>query len=619
MCGINGVIHKDESKIAESSFERMRDSMEHRGPDDKGAFYNNNVALGHRRLSILDTSINGHQPFVSPDGRYTIVFNGNIYNFKTFKLGLQQKGYKFRSETDTEVLLYLYIEYGAKALNRLNGIFAFAIWDKENQEMFIARDRVGVKPLYYTKQSKYFAFASEPKALFAYGLPKTMAEENLNEWLFFRFIAGDKSLFKDVEKLLPGHYMVLNKSNGYNPEIKRWWKLSDEINKHPEINDPEDWFKNTFYASIQDRMVSDVPVGILLSGGVDSSSVAAAVKNNNFNDIHTFNIGFPGFIDDESQIARATSKRLGFPYHSVEIKGKELEDAYVHATYFHDKPLIHQNDPHILTIARHAKQHVSVLLSGEGADELLGGYVRYKPLAYNSLMDFMKVLFSYIPENFLTNRFKKLKSFYSIANSKDACMWNSSNIYPTDFMRYGLEYAGIPNPYRMNILEEGAELFGNNTLRQVLYLDQHTYLCSLNQRNDNMCMAAAIECREPFMDYRIMAGLGTLDNNWFINNKGVGKYLLRKTMKPYIGDDIVRSRKIGLSIPWAETLKSSPLLSDLWKNMANHEGLKIGILGKLNIKKIKQDCNSGNKSAENLLRHLLMYLLWYDTYLKNPN
>ena len=300
MCGINGVINTTEQPIVNSLFCKMRDSLAHRGPDDKGAFFDQYVALGHRRLSIIDTTSNGHQPFYSADGRYIMVFNGEIYNYKAFKNDLVAKGYTFQSNSDTEVLLYLYIAYGPKMLDRLNGMFAFAIWDRKNEQLFMARDRVGVKPLYYAAQPGYFAFASEPKALFVYGVPKQIEEDNLSEWLFFRYVAGEKTLFKDVYSLLPGHYMYLSKVNQYQPQITRWWNLSEEIRKQPTITHPEQWFRETFYASIQNRMVSDVPVGILLSGGLDSSSVAAAVKANNYESIHTFNVGFAHFKDDES-------------------------------------------------------------------------------------------------------------------------------------------------------------------------------------------------------------------------------------------------------------------------------------------------------------------------------
>jgi asparagine synthase (glutamine-hydrolysing) len=616
MCGINGVINTNLKSVDQNLFLMMRDSLVHRGPDDKGAWFNDYVALGHRRLSIIDTTINGHQPFCSADNRYVLVFNGEIYNYQSFKNELVLKGYNFISNSDTEVLLYLFIEYGPEMLTRLNGMFAFAIWDNQKNELFIARDRVGVKPLYYSKQPDYFAFASEPKALFAYGLDKELEDQNLNEWLFFRYVAGEKTLFKNVNVLLPGHFMVLSKQNGYSSQVHQWWNLSEEINNRPLISKPEEWFRETFYSSINYRMVSDVPVGILLSGGLDSSSVAAAVKANKYDGIHTFNVGFSGFKDDESKVAKEFSQKLGFPFHSLELSGSSIEDGYLRATYVHDEPLIHQNDPHLIAISSYAKQFVSVLLSGEGSDELMGGYIRYRPLSFQKSILPIKILVNFIPDKYLDNRLKKLKKFCSIGNSKQQVLWNASNYYPADYLKYQLDYTGINNPYRMKILDEGATLYGDNTLRQALYLDQHTYLCSLNNRNDRTTMAASIECREPFLDYRLLTGLGSLPNKWLIS-KGVGKYILRKTMSDLLGNEVTQFRKIGFSIPWQETLNASPLLTELWRNLPGHEALKFGILDSLNVKRMMDEYERGDKSLESLLRHLLMFVLWHDTYMNN--
>lgn len=616
MCGINGVINYLNKPVDRGLFFKMRDSLLHRGPDDSGSFFNEFLALGHRRLAILDKSSNGQQPLISRNGRYVIIFNGEIYNFNEFKKELIDKGYRFSTNTDTEVLLYLYMEYGSKVLLRLNGMFAFAIWDNEENQLFIARDRVGVKPLYFSFQPEYFAFASEPKALFEYGVPKRLEIGNLNEWLFFRYVSGNQTLFQGVEELLPGHYMILSKSNNFKPKCIRWWNLSEEIKMHSEITNPDEWFKQTFFSSIRYRMISDVPIGVLLSGGLDSSSIAAAVKNQKFNDIQTFNVGFDNFKDNESNLARNFSKKLGFPFHSVSLSDFDIEKEFISATYANDEPLVHQNDPHLIAISRYAKDYVSVLLSGEGSDELMAGYVRYMPIAYkNSLYPF-RFFFNFLPNSILSNRLLKLKKFLEICSNSKMALWNSSIYYPADFVKFGIESAGISNPYRMKILDEGADLYGNNTLRQAMYLDQHTYLCSLNNRNDRTTMAASIECREPFLDYRLLAGLGKLPNKDFVRS-GVGKYLLRRTMAPLLGNDVTRVRKIGFSIPWSATLNASPTLKSLWDSMPEHEALKIGILSDLNVRELMMQYNRGNIALEGLLRQLLMFVLWHDTYLNN--
>ncbi len=610
MCGINGVLHKNNQPVNEHLLIQMRDRLKHRGPDDAGTWIDHHIGFGHRRLSIIDTSHNGHQPRLSKDGRYAIVFNGEIYNFEEFKPELSAKGYSFSSESDTEVLLYLYIEYGDAMLDRLNGMFALAIWDTLEQNLFIARDRVGVKPLYFYNSDSLFAFASEPKALFAYGIEKTIDVSQLNEWLLYRYVSGANTLYQNIYSLLPGYSMTLSKKNNFTLTQKRWWNLSDKIRNHAPIQHPTEWFKDTFLSSINYRMVSDVPVGILLSGGLDSSSVAAAVHQNGFSNINTFNVGFPGFIDDEAAQAANFSKKLGFNFHSISITGDDFYDNLVRSTYILDEPLTHHNDPQLVGISKYSKQFVTVLLSGEGSDELMAGYVRYNPLKYLQYANMAKELLKLIPGRFKNNRFQKLENYLQLKNTTEQILYNASGYYPRDYEKYGVDAFGISNTFRYDIAKEARELFPDNILRQTLYVDQHTYLCSLNTRNDRASMAASIECREPFLDYRLIEGIGSLPDKWFIRN-GNGKHLLRESMASLLGQQALSFRKIGFSIPWLELVKSSEQLSTDWENF-HHSGIfQIGILAKLDILKIKADYQEGDKSKELLIRQLFMLAFWY--------
>jgi asparagine synthase (glutamine-hydrolysing) len=613
MCGINGVIEKKGQIVDEIRFNKMRDSLIHRGPDSFNSWISSNIGLGHRRLSILDVSENGKQPFTSADGRYTIVFNGEIYNYSEFKSELTQKGYKFISNSDTEVLLYLFIEYGDSMLDRLNGMFAFSVWDSLEEKMFIARDRVGVKPFYYFNDNDLFAFASEPKALFTYGVKKEIDSENLTEWLIFRYVAGAQTLFKNVQVLLPGHCMILDKKSDFTLNIYQWWNLSEKILNHSKIEKPLDWFRETFSSSIKYRMISDVPVGILLSGGLDSSSVAASVSQLGYKNINTFNVGFKNFVDDESTVARNFSDKLGMTFHGIYMDDMNLDDLYRTATYIHDEPLIHQNDPHLVAIAKYAKKYVTVLQSGEGSDELMGGYVRYKALTKLKYSNYIRAVLKIIPENRKNPRLKKLEKYLSLKGDVQKMVFNSSNYYPLDYLKYGLDNFEIKNQFRYEIVEQAKKVYPKDPLRQTLYLDQHTYLCSLNNRNDRTTMSASIECREPFLDYRLIEGIGSLSNDWFIKN-GTGKFLLRESMAEILGKEVTGFRKIGFSIPWLQTLDKSPRLKEMWNNLHKSEVFKIGILHNLDIEKVKRDYDNGDKSNESLLRHLLMLALWYNVF-----
>lgn len=555
MCGINGILHlQSQKKVDERLLTKMRDTLEHRGPDDKGLFIENNLGLGHRRLSVLDVSVAGHQPFLSDDGRYAMVYNGEIYNFKDFYPELKNNGFTIRTGSDTEVLLKLFELYGTKMLHRLNGMFAFVIWDKKERKLTAVRDRMGVKPLYYSFYNETFYFASEQKALFAAGVPLKMAQEGLQEYIFNRFVAGENTLYENVKKVLPGHIFTIyesGKTTSYN-----WWDLKTEIQNQPKINNPVEWFRETFDDSVKLRMVSDVPVGVLLSGGLDSSSILASLNQQNFKDIQTFNIGFKEKEHNESHLAKMMSDKFGYGFHTMQLEDNNLFDKLVDSTYFQDEPIMHLSEPHILALAQMAKPSVKVLLSGEGADELMGGYVRYKALKYPSLLNTIATI-GHLDYFTTKPRYEKLARYSQIKNPDDLVIYNGCNIYPNDIAKtFGIT-TPPKNEYRNQILEDAKSLYPDNLRRQALYFDQHTYLCSLLDRNDRCTMGASIECREPFLDQRLIIGLGSLEDKWLFTGKK-WKYILKSAMASRLPDEILNFKKVGLSVPWGDYLVKSP-------------------------------------------------------------
>ncbi|HQF47509.1 MAG TPA: asparagine synthase (glutamine-hydrolyzing), partial [Flavobacterium alvei] len=450
MCGINGILHlQSQKKVDERILTKMRDALEHRGPDDKGLFIENNIGLGHRRLSILDVSTAGHQPFLSDDGRYVLVYNGEIYNFKDFYPELRSHGFDIKTSSDTEVLLKLFQLYGLKMLHRLNGMFAFAIWDKTERKLIAVRDRMGVKPLYYSFYNETFYFASEQKALFTAGVPLKMAQDGMEEYIFNRFVAGENTLYENVKKILPGHILTIHESGKITNE--KWWDLKTEIQNQPKIKNPVEWFRETFDNSVQLRMVSDVPVGVLLSGGLDSSSILASLNQQKFSHIQTFNIGFKEKEHNESHLAQRMSEKFGYTFHTMQLENKDLFEKLISATYFQDEPIMHLSEPHILALAQLAKPSVKVLLSGEGADELMGGYVRYKALKYPSLL---KIIATVGHMDYFTTkpRFEKLARYSQIKEKDDLILYNGSNIYPKDIAStFGITNQP-KNEYRNQIL-----------------------------------------------------------------------------------------------------------------------------------------------------------------------
>ncbi|MEP1953296.1 MAG: asparagine synthase (glutamine-hydrolyzing), partial [Algoriphagus sp.] len=524
MCGIAGFWNYDEKPASQETIFRMRESLHHRGPDAGSDWIKGALALGHRRLSILDLSDAANQPFHSPCGNYTLVFNGEIFNFQSFHGELKASGYVFQTSSDTEVLLYLLMEYGLEALHRLNGFFAFAFYDHRADELLLARDRFGVKPLFHFSASEGLYFASEIKAIFAAGQEKAIAEENLDELFLYRFNAGVSTVYKNVFRLLPGHWMKVTHS-GRQTEIGRWFHLGNEILAHPHISNPLEWFEQTFHESINLRMIADVKVGTLLSGGLDSSSTLYSQSTQGFQELSAWNVAFSDKRHDESHLAKMLSAHLGASFHSFEFQDKELVDLTLESIRNHDEPIMHFSDGHILGISKKAKESVSVLLSGEGADEMLGGYVRYK-VHDNEMRYRLLSLIRYIPDKWLkSERLRKMKRYLYMNNREAEILMNANEIYPKDLQDLGINAARIVEDYRIGILEEAKKVYPKNRYRQLLYLEQHTHLYTLNDRNDRTTMGASIECRDPFLDPKLLIGTGSLPDDCF-TSKGKGKHLL---------------------------------------------------------------------------------------------
>ncbi len=611
MCGINGILHlKSQKKVDERLLTKMRDSLEHRGPDDKGIFIDHNIGFGHRRLSVLDISSAGHQPFVSENGRYVMVYNGEIYNFKEFYPELKSHGFDIRTNSDTEVLLKMFELYGLKMLHRFNGMFAFVIWDKKERKLTAVRDRMGVKPLYYTFHNETFYFASEQKALFTAGVPLKMAKEGLEEYIFNRFVAGENTLYENIKKVLPGHFITLEESGKLT--IEKWWDLKREIQNQPKITNPVEWFKETFEDSVKLRMVSDVPVGVLLSGGLDSSSILASLHHQNFKNIQTFNIGFKEKEHNESHLAKMIAEKFEYEFQTMRLEDNNLFEKLISSTYFQDEPIMHLSEPHILALSQLAKPSVKVLLSGEGSDELMGGYVRYKALKYPSLLASIAKIGEM---DFFTSkpRYDKLLRYSRIENHNDLILFNGCNIYPKDIgSTFGIN--NLPtNEYRKKILEEAKSLYPNNLRRQALYFDQHTYLCSLLDRNDRCTMGASIECREPFLDPRLIIGLGSLEDKWLFKGKK-WKFILKSAMKYQLPEEILKFKKVGLSVPWGDYLIKSPEFIEELEAFSKSDLFKLPYFEPINALKIVQNLKNGNTKMIPYIMPLFMMHIWLKNY-----
>jgi len=611
MCGICGVVHQNPAyPVQKDSLLAMRDTLTHRGPDDAGHYLAPGIALGSRRLAILDLSERGHMPMSTLDGRYWIVHNGEVYNYQELRRALEARGHNFRSNTDTEVVLHLYAEEGPALLDRLNGMFAFAIWDNRERTLFLARDRLGIKPLYYAWYEDALYFASEEKALFAAGVPTRFDHAVWDELLCFRYVAGERTPFVEVRRLLPGHYLLWR--NG-QASIRRWWRLAERAQTWREIlpRDPVSWYRETFDAAVNLRRISDVPLGVLLSGGLDSSSVAASLASQSGPALASFTVRFaePGY--DEGPLAQQVAQRWGLSSHELVVAPFDLVALLRQACWFNDEPLAHGNDLHLLAISRYAKPQVTVLLSGEGADETLSGYVRYQPLRYPALLHWAGLVLPRLASSFhLNGRLGKLVRFLELGHLDRMVVFNACDVLPASLARLGL----LPNgrfPYREQILAEACDLYPNDFVRQAMYSDQHTFLCSVLDRNDRMTMGASIECRVPFLDYRLVEILAALPSSILLAGRR-GKGLLRAAYGSRLPPAVLRHRKWGFGVPWKRYLRQEEELRSRLLDLPHASLLQDSPLELSSIKEQVHAFLRGDDRPYPLLMQLLMSVLAWE-------
>ena len=615
MCGIAGIISKNSQSVSELKLVAMSDSMLHRGPDAGSLWINENIAFAHRRLSIIDLSDAATQPFHSECRRYVLVFNGEIFNYQDLRKDLELKGISFKTNSDTEVLLYLLIHEGTSCLQKLIGFWAIAFHDKQARETIFIRDRMGIKPFFYCEDHEYFAFASEPKALFAYGFPKELAEEHLDELFLYRHVSGENTIFSGVKRMLPGYFMRLNGA-GDIIEKKRWFHLGEEAKNFPEIKNPHDWFEETFLSSVKFRMIADVKVGTMLSGGLDSSSVLYAQYKLGFNHTSAWNIAFTDQRHDESAIARKFSQSLGFDFHSFEFTNVELVSLTKEAIYYSDEPFMHMQEPQLLGLSKRAKQDVTVLLSGEAADELLGGYVRYK-VHDNQLRYRMLQLLRFVPSKYIkSERWLKMQRYLYMRNQDAQLMMNANGIYLKDLEDWNVSALNLLPEYRVTLLEEAKAMYPKNRLRQLMYMEQFTHVPSLNDRNDRVSMGASIENREPFEDYRLTTGVFSLSDEYF-PTKGKGKKLLMETIGEKLPTYITQHRKIGLSVPWDEIILSETYFREHFNEMLRSPMMKMGPYAQLELKEEIELYKKGNKRSAALIRQVFFHTLWYKEQFEN--
>jgi len=586
----------------------MRDLMSYRGPDDAGTLVEGPVGLGHRRLSIIDLR-RGHQPMSTAGGRLSIVYNGEIYNYREVREWLIARGHRFRTESDTEVILELYDELGDRCVERLNGMFAFAIWDRERRSLFLARDRMGVKPLYYAEAPGAFVFASEVKALFASGhVTPACREDALAEYLVFRQVAGSDSLFRGVKSLPPGCTMSLRDGR---ISIARYWSPIPTDEPTPmRFDEAVETLSSLLEDSVRLRLVSDVPVGTFCSGGIDSSLVTALAARARGDAVNTFSVGFDETDYDESRYARMASERYRTTHHQLTLGNEEFGELFRRMVWHNDEPLDFANSVHIFALSRLAKQHVTVVLTGEGSDELFAGYPRYRiPGLAHAYRRVPRPVRSVAGALVRDHRLAKLDRFASMS-SADALLLNPSYARPETVAEL---FPALPPPslaYRRERLA-ATEGLGLDPVGRLSLLDQESFLVSILHRQDKMSMAAGIESRVPFMDYRIVELANRMPTACKIV-RGSGKAPVKACARTLLPAAIVDRRKSGFGVPLRDWLRSSQGLGDRLRSLAS-SGCG-DLCDRAVLRRLADEHRAGTRDHSELLWTVMNLATWRETF-----
>ncbi|MCU7555629.1 asparagine synthase (glutamine-hydrolyzing) [Alteromonas sp. ASW11-19] len=624
MCGIAGYTRFHHPEGDESALHAMGQAIFHRGPDAGGVYLDDQVGLCHRRLSILDLSEAGNQPMFSDDERYVIVFNGEIYNFLELRAELEKAGHTFRSHTDTEVILKLFAEHGEQCLSMLNGMFAFALWDTHTHSLFIARDRLGKKPLYYYQTENRFAFASEIKAILALeDIDKTLDHEAIHDYFAYQYVPDPKSIFARIRKLPPAHYMTIN-ADGIH--VQRYWSLSfANVRQQSEEQNTAD-LKSLLEDVTSKRMISDVPLGAFLSGGVDSSGVVAMMSQASDKPVKTCTIGFDDEAFNESEFAREIAQLYKTEHHEFTVHQNVAERLEQIVGYF-DEPFA---DPSLVPtyfVSELARKAVTVAVAGDGGDEMFAGYEKYTtddienklrarfPLALREKL-FPKL--AGIAGKLPGTLGKKAKSLLTSLSQTPGMGFYITNSQMTDEEWQSLvtpELQGKLGSYHPseNTLRFYNECDGEDHLSKILYTDINTYLCGgILVKVDRMSMANSLEVRAPLLDYQVAEFAASLPGEQKYK-QGTKKYLLKRVFEPFIPDSLLHRKKMGFSVPLDAWFRGElkPLAERclLAPNKGLHSVFRVNAIERL----WKQhQASSHNHGA--ILWSMLIFQLWHERY-----
>lgn len=623
MCGICGIFNFENNDfVNQETLKRMSAAMRHRGPDEDGYLIHKNIGLGHKRLSIIDLK-SGRQPIFNEDETCCIVFNGEIYNFKELRESLKNKGHSFKTASDTEAIAHAYEEYGAECVKYLRGMFCFAIADLSSNTLFLARDRLGKKPVYYYYDHKRFIFASEAKSIFKSGIVKPeVNREFIDEFMSLGYVTAPNTLFKGINKLPAGSSLII-KDNEI--AVKEYWFL----NEHKVADLPLEGYKGRLKALLKEavkyRMISDVPLGAFLSGGIDSSIIVGLMSELTCRPVKTFSVGYEGLEEfSELKYAKKVARHFNTEHREIIVSPVNFYDAIAGMVWHLDEPISDQACIPLWLMAKESKKYVTVLLSGEGSDELFAGYPIYALMrgieSYRKIPRLFRSAFTdpLIPKIFGERKGQKYLEWVNLPLEKrylgdmaDLSTRIRAKLYSKDLLN-----GALSNPASERIKTHYDAVREFDSLSRMQYLDVKTWLVDdLLLKADKMTMAASVELRCPFLDHELVEFTRSIPSKFKLK-AGVTKYILKETFKDFLPKGIAYRKKRGFPVPLSSWFEGNlnTLISEV---LLDTKSLARGYFNSGFIKEIIDKQKNKSEDYSKLLWSLMVLEFWHKVFIDN--
>jgi len=624
MCGIAGIVRLDPKEpVDRTRVKRMRDLLVHRGPDGEGLWTEGPVGLGHRRLAIVDVAL-GHQPMTNEDESIWITYNGEIYNHAALRPGLEARGHVYRTHCDTETILHTYEEDGDRCVERLQGMFAFALWDRKRRRLLLARDRLGIKPVYYAMTNRELLFASEIKALFAGdGMRPALNRDVLPELLATRYVTGEETLFQGVKALPPGHTLSWSAEEGLTK--RRYWSLPPP---RPDgaagLSEHAAELRTRLEGVVRSHLMSDVPLGLFLSGGIDSTGIAALMAPMLKEPIRSFAVAYKEPEANEGNYARLAARAVGAEHREALVTAEEFLRELPRLIWHEDKPIAFPSSVSLYFVARLARDHVKVVLTGEGADELFLGYNRYRVTAWNQRLGtaFSAVTPAALRRAIarLTTRLPRPARRYA-ARSFLALPVGLRHLFHENFAVFSETSRGqlfrnpelrAANPFAKHLAISGEDV--GDVLDAMSRSDLQTYLVELLMKQDRMSMAASIESRVPFLDHELVEHVVALPDRLKVRGWET-KLVLRESLKSLIPREILERPKMGFPVPLARWLRG-PMRHAAEELVAGPRALDRGIFEPDMMRRLLREHTTGTANHDDRLWLLMNLELWHRSFVE---